>query len=354
MTKDPWQRYGWLLPLGWLIFLAYPIVQLVGSGAPVWQLALAWSGLLLFAASYVLGFVIGMRAGWGNTPRIVYGLFFAQLGFAALALPVLGWGALAFLPFVMSYACYGLRGWWHWVTTVMSVLLATLSLILAEPAGGTWPIFAIVVVLAIVNTVNGWMIARGIRAEELRVDLATSRERETVARDVHDLIGHTLTVVKLKAELAERLVDRDPNAAKHELQEITALTAEAIAGVRSTVTGLLGPSLSDQLEASGSALESAGIRLTIDGSPQALSPAQSITASWVLREAVTNVLRHAGASLVTVRLLPGTLTVHDDGCGISEEAGNGIYGMAERASTAGAEFIVNAPEQGGTLVSLRW
>ncbi|HIY66289.1 MAG TPA: sensor histidine kinase, partial [Candidatus Agrococcus pullicola] len=182
----------------------------------------------------------------------------------------------------------------------------------------------------------------------------TSREREAIARDVHDLIGHTLTVVKLKSELAGRLVDRDPAATKRELEAISSLTAEAIAGVRSTVTGLRASELDEQLEASRSALESAGVELRVVGSPEAMSPAQSLSASWILREAVTNILRHAEATRVSIELKPGTLTVVDDGRGVEGPTGNGLRGMAERASASGAVLAIEDGDDGGTAVSVRW
>lgn len=352
--RDPWQRYGWLMAVVWMIFLIYPILQLLESESALWLRVLAWSGLVLFAAAYVVGFVAGMRAGWGKPPRLVFALFFVQIAFVAITIPVLGWGSLGFLPFILSYASYGLRGWWHWGTMAAGIVLVTIPLVVVGPTPGVVPLFAIVLILSVVNSINTWLIGRSVQSDRLRVDLATSREREAIARDVHDLIGHTLTVVKLKSELAERLVDRDAEAAKHEMQAISALAAEAIAGVRSTVTGLRASGLAEQLEASRSALESADIRLSVEGTPDAISPAQALSASWILREAVTNILRHSDAQNVQLALKPGTMTVRDDGKGISGEAGNGLRGMAERASISGAELIVKVPEEGGTLVSVRW
>ncbi|WP_293695985.1 sensor histidine kinase [uncultured Agrococcus sp.] len=352
--KDPWERYGWLMAVVWMVFLVYPILELVRSAAPLWLLVLAWAGLVAFAAAYVIGFVVGMRSGWGRPPRAVFVAFFLLMVFGGATLPVLGWYSLSFLPFIMSYAAYGLRGAWHWTTTVTSVALAGSALLALGPSGGVLPIFAIVCILAVVNSINTWLISRSVQADKLRLDLATSREREAIARDVHDLIGHTLTVVKLKSELAERLVDRDPDAAKRELEAISSLTAEAIAGVRSTVTGLRASELDEQLEASRSALASAGVELRVEGTPEAMSPAQSLSASWIVREAVTNILRHAGATRVNIELKPGTLTVVDDGRGVEGPAGNGLRGMAERASASGAVLAVEDGADGGTAVSVRW
>ena len=350
----PWERYGWLMGAVWLVFLVFPIIELLQSKAPLAWVAIAWVALVLFAGLFIAGLTVGMRAGWGATRPIVPVLFFALLVCQLATVPVLGWAALGFLPFVMSYASYGMRGWWHWVVWAISAVLAAVGAIVQWPTSGSIVIFGIVIVLGVVNTVNTWLIGRSVRAEQLRVDLATSHERETLARDVHDLIGHSLTVVKLKAELAARLVERDPERARAELAEIAALAGEAISGVRSTVTGLRASGLAEQLEASRSALELAGLTVRIEGDAAALSPAQSLTAAWILREATTNVLRHASAASVVVAIEPGTLRVSDDGTGLHGPPGNGMRGMAERASAAGAALAVEVGVDGGTVVSVRW
>jgi two-component system sensor histidine kinase DesK len=193
-----------------------------------------------------------------------------------------------------------------------------------------------------------------VAADELRVELATSEERESVARDVHDLLGHSLTVVKLKAELAARLVDRDPDRARAELAEIVRLTGEAISGVRGTVTGLRADGLAAQVQASRAALDSAGISAEVAGDAGAISPAQSLPASWILREATTNILRHAHAKHVRIGIEPGTVIVEDDGVGIRAKAGNGLRGMAERAAAADAVLRVERSSAGGTRVSVTW
>lgn len=156
-------------------------------------------------------------------------------------------------------------------------------------------ILAIVALLGVVNTVSTWLILRSAEAERLGLELATSEGREAVARDVHDLIGHSLTVVGLKAQLVRRLMDSDPERAKAELADIERLTAEAIAGVRSTVAGARVTTLVEQLASSRDSFRAADIEMQVEGEPSALSPVQAITASWILREATTNTLRHARA-----------------------------------------------------------
>lgn len=352
----PWERYGWLLAVVWLVFLFYPIQALVASdAAPGWRIV-AWTGLVSFAITYVWGFVAGMRAGWRQPSRLVAVLYLAAIGSALLTVPAIAWDTLGFAPFLMAYASYGFTWRAHWIANIAGIaLLGTAVLVaLAQQAPPPWPLFIIVVMLAGANTINTWLIDRSVAAEDLRMDLATSEERETIARDVHDLLGHSLTVVKLKAELAARLIERDPDAARAELADISRLTGEAIAGVRSTVTGLRSAGLDEELRISRAALESAGIEVTVTGSADALSPAQSLPAGWILREATTNVLRHAQAESVRIEIAPGTLNVWDDGAGIRAEPGNGLRGMAERAAGAGAVLAIEPGADAGTRVSLTW
>ncbi len=359
-TNSPWQRYGWLMSVVWLGFLYYPAAGLVEAsatpGSSPWIVALGWAALVAFAGCYLGGFVFGMRDGWHRPSRAVRGLFFLAVLCAALTIPALGWGVISFLPFLMAYASYVLGAVWHWATAISAVALTLLS-IFASIATGQDPPFmllAIVVIMLAVNTLNVWLIGRSIVADELRLDLVTSEERESIARDVHDLLGHSLTVVKLKAELAMRVLEKDPAAARHELGEIVRLTGEAIAGVRGTVTGLRAEGLAEQAQSSRAALESTGVTVAIEGDPGALSPAQSLPAAWILREATTNVLRHAGATQVRISFDPGTVVIEDNGVGVKGHAGNGLRGMAERASAAGATLRIGAGKSGGTAVSVTW
>lgn len=354
--RDPWARYGWLLAAVWLVFLFYPIQALLQHQAPMEWEVLAWVGMGAFVMLYLLGFQLGMSKGspvTGPVP-LQWWCFGALIFSGALTLPALGFDAVSFLPFVMSFASYGLTRRMHWITLVVCLLLALSACIFSGRFMDYLSVMLIVVLLGAVNTVSTFLIRRSTEADALALSLATSRERESVARDVHDLMGHSLTVVKLKAQLARRLVDADPERAKAELADIETITAEAIAGVRATVTGLRSEGLAAQLEASRAALATAGVGLTVTGDPAALSPAQALPAGWILREATTNVLRHAGASRVRVRVMPGGISVEDDGVGLSGAAGNGLRGMAERAALSGGVCVVSDSELGGVKVDVTW
>ena len=169
-------------------------------------------------------------------------------------------------------------------------------------------------------------------------------ERERIARDVHDVLGHSLTVITLKADLARKLLHADPDRADAELEAIAQLSRSSLAEVRSTVTRLRIPDFSGEIQASARALQTASIAAKLPDAERALSVVgvNSSLFSWVLREAVTNIVRHSQACFCEVRLSNTGLEILDNGAGIPAEyaAGSGIKGMKSRVESAGGTLIV--------------
>lgn len=357
--RDPWDRFGWLMAAVWLVLLGYPVKALLESrAAPAW-VVVAWIALVAFIVLYLAGFIRGSRGGGGlGRPPVPgqYGVLAGLIGCSLVSVPATGTTSLSFLPFIMSFASYNLSRPWHWITAGGAVVLTAVCALL-HPGEQLFITFLIIVgMLGAVNTVSTWLIIRSAEADRLGLELATSEAREALARDVHDLVGHSLTVVRLKSQLARRLIDVDSEQAKAELADIEALTAEAVAGVRASVAGVRATTLEEQLASSREALRSAGIAMQVDGDASTLSPVQALTASWILREATTNVLRHASARTVHVRVASGRLVVTDDGVGGVDEhtKGNGVNGMRERAAAAGAGFEIRPAQSGGTRVEVVW
>lgn len=356
-VPDPWARFGWLMAAVWLVFLYYPVRALLRSDADWGWIAVAWVAMAAFVVLYLAGFIHGLRGGGGLGQRpsrrqwVTFGALFVC---ALLTIPAAGDSALSFLPFIMSFASYGLTRLSHWLTFAAATGIVLAAILLLPNGGSNLSLLIIVLLLGVVNTLSTWAIMRSNAAEKVRNKLAQSEGREAVARDVHDLIGHSLTVVQLKAQLASRLIEVDPARAKAELADIAALTTEAIAGVRSTVAGVRAAPLADELRSCGDSLAAADVTLRVEGDANVLSPVQALVATWVLREATTNVLRHAAASSVTVRLAPGMLRIDDDGSGTQGREGNGIHGMRERATASGAVLSVGSRAAGGTRVEVTW
>ena len=190
--------------------------------------------------------------------------------------------------------------------------------------------------------------------DEVR-QLAAAAERERIGRDLHDLLGRTLTLIAIKADLAAKLSDRDSDEARKEMREIAAAARQGLADVRSAVNGMTGATLSRELATSQAALSVAGIRCKIEGDADRIDPGSSAVLAMALREAITNVIRHSGASSCEILLKqhPGGLemTVSDNGHGEAVRAGGGIAGLRSRLGAAGGDLAVRGTAQGTQLVA---
>jgi len=223
--------------------------------------------------------------------------------------------------------------------------------------------------VAMVATFGGMVLggvllarARARRNAELRLTqdevarLAALAERERIGRDLHDLLGHTLSLVAIKSELAGRLVDRDPAAAKRQIGEVETVARQALAQVREAVVGIRATGLQAELAAARLALLSADVHLDHRLAPVALAPSLESMLAMTLREATTNVLRHAHASRVEVELVQSDgelqLLISDDGRGGDIQPGNGLAGMRERITAVGGRLDIDSPPGGGTRLQI--
>lgn len=327
-VTNPWERWGWAFASIWLVFLVYPIVAtLEADVATRWQVA-TFACILGFAVSNVLGYSLLAGRAW-----LALGLMAA---FALATVPVIGIEAVAFTPYLGMLAALQLPDpWWKWATLV-AVVLPLVSL-----AGPDW--FPAWFFLMVWPIMLGGVLIRvfGDKAQEAtqtRNRLALVAERERVARDVHDVLGHSLTALSIKAELASRLIEVDPERAKAELVSIQETARQALAEVRATVGGLRAANLEAELAAAPLVLADAGIATHLIGSVADTDPRHRALLAWVLRESVTNVVRHARATTVSVELRATGLVVTDDGSGFEATGGregNGLRGMRERVSAVG-------------------
>jgi two-component system sensor histidine kinase DesK len=253
-------------------------------------------------------------------------------------LPIIGEGAFGTAPFLMVVAAFTFPYGWA-ATTICGVVVCALAI----PAIAGWEqdLGLVVVLVAVGFTMLGFRTIamrenERERAEERRreldAELAVVAERERVARDVHDILGHSLTVITIKTELAGRLIDLDPQRAKAEMSEVNQLARDAIAGAES-------------------ALLAAGITADLPGR-NIHTPNGSLFA-WVLREAVTNVVRHSGASRCVVVIDDTSITVRDNGSGMGASGfGNGLRGLTERVESAGGTLSVTSDADGTAVTAV--
>lgn len=339
----PWERWGWLYSGFWLVFLAYPVISLLHSDASRLAVVVGLVAVAVFGVVYVLGFVF--LEDWRTLGLLMLSV--------AATVPAIGWEAMSFTPFVAVAAVLLLPSpWW----AVIGALVAATPLMSFVLDTG-FPLFFFLILWPITLSMGlvRLLTEAGERDRATQAELAVLAERERMARDVHDVVGHSLTVLSVKAELAARLIDLDPARARAELESIQATARQALAEVRMTVGGVWSANLATELAAAPRVLADAGVEATVVGEVADIDPRHRILLAWVLRECVTNVVRHAGASRVSIALAPEGLTVIDDGRGWSGSDGNGLRGMRERVAAAGGTLSVASDGPGtGTRVEARF
>ena len=190
--------------------------------------------------------------------------------------------------------------------------------------------------------------------EQRTHELEINEERNRMARDMHDILGHSLTVIALKTELATRLVDTAPDQVKAELTEVQSLARSALADVRATVNSYRELSLAGELARATNVLTSAGVRADLPLTVEVVDPELRELFAWVVREGVTNVVRHAHASHYRVSLTADSIEVVDDGIGLESSGasdGHGLEGLRQRCQDNGADLTTGTPSSGkGTVL----
>ncbi|CAI9404296.1 sensor histidine kinase [Nocardioides sp. T2.26MG-1] len=198
-----------------------------------------------------------------------------------------------------------------------------------------------------------------LRAEQENASLAVENERTRFARDLHDILGHSLTVITVKAELAQRLLDQDTPAgterARAELADLERLSRDALADVRRAVEGYRDLTLPGELARARTALAAAEIDARLPNSADEVPTELRELFAWTVREGVTNVIRHSRARTCEVRLTPTAAEVRDDGQGCPGPAtgGSGLAGLRERATAAGATVVTRQLSPGFSLQVVR-
>lgn len=194
-----------------------------------------------------------------------------------------------------------------------------------------------------------------IRAHQENAELAVDNERSRFARDLHDILGHSLTVITVKAELAQRLLDSDPDRARAELADLERLSRDALADVRRAVEGYRELTLPGELARARAALAAAEIRAELPNTTDDIPTDLRDLFAWTVREGVTNVIRHSRASTCRIVLTPSSAEVCDDGVGADAgaTAGSGLHGLRERAAAAGATVVTRSLDPGYSLRVVR-
>ncbi|WP_334177247.1 sensor histidine kinase [Pseudoxanthomonas sp.] len=348
---------GWMpiFLLGYLVFLFVPL--LVPSNAN-WGQSVRWYlwPTLLSIAVFLPMYFLAYRG--SAMTRVL-----CTVGIAAL-----GYGLMSFNAFSNTYVIYAAA----FVALLPGRLWMRVGALLVLLAGycgmGVWlgfPVFVPVVTAIIsvaVFTGNYFQSETVRKRAELKLSheevrrLAALAERERIGRDLHDLLGHTLSLVALKSDLAGRLIERDPQAARNEIVEVSRVARDALAQVRRAVTGIRAAGLAAELASAKLLLESDGITLRYDAQEVVVPPDLETVLALALREAVTNIQRHARATLAEVSLASTDdqvqLRIRDNGVGSAAVPGNGLGGMRERVESRGGRLRIESTLRQGTCVEI--
>ncbi|GAA4628354.1 sensor histidine kinase [Actinoallomurus vinaceus] len=356
-APGPFGMYPWLL-IGYSAFAE--VVS--GRARPVWAsgpLLAIYAGLLVTAIWY------GFRRGQGDRLAVT---LLAAAGVDAFVL--VGWfahGMSALMP-TLALGCgvvipWGRRPWAAMIITPLSVVAGLLAWVRGASAGdalGTW----------YGTLISGFVIAMFLRLfgairelREAREELArtaVSEERLRFARDLHDLLGHTLSVMVVKAQAARKLAARDAELTARQAADIEEIGRDALRQVRLAVSGYRGRGLAAEIDGARTALRDAGITATVRQEGTPLPEEADALLGWAVREGVTNVIRHSGAETCEIAVVrqdgAAVLSVRDDGRGAPAPSGtsqgNGLRGLVERISGSEGRLEAGPADGGGYRLTI--
>jgi two-component system sensor histidine kinase DesK len=329
---------GWT-PFAWLIYIVpFAVTPLL---VPRFRTPLGWTlyivATLVFLALYFRGYwARGRELIMVSGATVAMGIAFWPVSPGAGALFIYAAAMLGQLPSSRN----AIRG----IGAITLITIAEALLLHLRIENASWPVVFTVIVGAI--NVHFAQVGRSNARLRLAHDeiehLAKVAERERIARDLHDLLGHTLSLVILKSELATKLADRDPERAREEIRDVERIAREALAEVRAAVSGYRSGGLQAEILRARSALATAGVAFECEISKTPVPPSYEAVLCLALREAVTNIVRHAGARLCRVALSVSdttcALTISDDGRGGTAPFGSGLTGMRERMDVLGGKL----------------
>jgi len=346
MPRD--SHFGWT-PYLWLPYLVFFYLNYSGKpfGALRWTLYVIAG--LVFIALYFRAYYVAHR---GVT---------RELGWVIAAITLLGCGFMwpngnGLVFFIYAAALCGSLGSIKKGVRALLLIFAAALISAYAVKLNIWALFYVlffVIVLGLANLYFGEMNRKNralkLSQEEIR-KLAASAERERIGRDLHDLLGHTLTLITVKAELAAKLAERDLAGAAREIRDVERISRDALAQVREAVGGYRSGDLTGELANARVALTAADVKLAEKVDPPKLSPAQDSVLAMVLREAVTNVIRHSGAQHCRIELenrdRQVRLLIEDDGRGGKMQEGNGLKGMRERLREISGHLEIDSGHSG--------
>jgi two-component system, NarL family, sensor histidine kinase DesK len=352
----PWRTifkdkdHGWS-PLLWVVYLGFFFIDPIMSHASLNRWLVDGIGVVVFLFLYFGLFALeNPRSLFHIAGMVLLGLLFQPINAGACTFFIFAAAMLPFCVETQKVAAIGLVG--------IGAIAGTEGLFLHING---WQLFYSTLFPVIIGAGNTFFAERNRMNHKLRKaneeieNLAKVAERERIARDLHDVLGHTLSVITLKSELAGKLIDRDPQRAGKEIREVEQISRQALSDVRDAIRGYRSQGLVAELAQAKTTLETAGLTVQCDAATTVKLPAvQESVLSLAVREAVTNVVRHAQARSCRMRLEQQNgscrLEIQDDGQGSSNGEGNGLRGMRERVEMLGG--TLNRSNESGTTLTI--
>ncbi len=356
-STSRWRRLVWVL-FGMVYLFVWPLAGMFGHGRSTPEIIMDAAALFSFSATFI-GLVIVNNPWSAETTRATW-ILVGVCSVMAIVYPLALGGDWGGLPIYLGVA-YAMTLPPAWASRgVVATAVLTLVVSLAGGAPGSTTALLAFETLTIGMLILGFRHSRILVAQlqEARGEvarLAANEERLRISRDLHDLLGHTLSLIVLKSEVAARLADRDPGKSLGEVEDIGTVARQALADVREAVSGYRQRTLTDELDNARGVLHAAGVDLTIATSGTPLPDPLDGLFGWAVREGVTNIVRHARArtTRIAIRRESGSaiLEITDDGVGpASDGSGNGLDGLGERAARSGGTVEAGPGPHGGFQV----
>ncbi len=361
ITKAPLGQLSdklvWLIWVVWLPFLLPPIFSLFARKpslpyfAVILVINLIFAGLYLWATwrngSALAGSIkvapLSLRARWA---------VIVALTILAVLLALVGGSSSWMSPFIFTSAYIGgalpAKKAGLVLAGLAGLTILTVRLVSVHWSDLESPLTYVIVVGIVVMSFRQAILANRelLAAREEIARLAVTNERLRIARDLHDLLGHNLSLITLKSELASRLLKADPDQAAVEIADVERTARKTLQEVREAVASYRQPTLESELQAAQEILSAAGIAYQLEGRDALgeLPPRVEAAMSWAVREGVTNIIRHSRAKHALIQFNRDNETVGiritNDGAGLpgEDETGSGIHGLAERIAALGGHI----------------
>jgi two-component system sensor histidine kinase DesK len=339
----------------WLAFLAYPIADIISHHHSTGWLVAAWASLALFVVLYLRTMSLAVSSNLQPEPAAVGSLIVLIVAtFAMVGAFGPTWGGLIiYLGVATGFSLHNRPA----LLTLGVIAISTVVVGVAVGASASDLAFDVFLTTALGVTMLGvrrmfQLIVELRQARDRVAQLAAAEQQSRIARDLHDVLGHNLSVIALKSQVARRTMGADPGSAEAAIADVEAVARQSLQDVRELVAGYRQRSLDQELAAADELLTAAGIETSISRPETLPSGAPGELLAWALREGTTNVIRHSQAThcriLVAVSDNYARLGIEDDGVGaVMNGTGSGLGGLRERLSEAGGALEAGPAPKGG-------